>query len=373
MRARLLALSSFFLAGCFSAVNETPCSNDSVCAQGQQCVANRCVASEGGAGAGSGGGSATGGGSGGAAGGGTGGSAMGGGVGGGGTGGAGGGSAGGAGGGGGMAPCGCKSLGQCVPGDSSLSCGTDGGTCGVCMAGQQCVSGGCVTAACGPQTCQGCCQNNFCVTPSLQSRFSCGAAGAMCTNCAQGMNCIGGACATPPACSASSCPNGCWDNNGVCRSGTTAGACGTAGAACKQCGFGAQCAMQTCSGAPDAGAIDGGMGGAIGAACQGASCASPGFCLSAQVGFPGGYCTSACGGAGSCPSGSSCIVTTIFGMSTSSCMAECAGVGAQSTCRMGYACSAATDGGYCRPRCMNGGLAGCPMGQTCDMVSGSCH
>ena len=280
---------------------------------------------------------------------------------------AGGGVGGGAGGGsgGGLADggtCGCTTNGRCVPGDSPLACGNTGGVCSRCAMGEQCVNGQCVVAACGPGTCTGCCGAGFCVTPSMQTSFGCGTGGAMCARCMMGQQCRNGACVAP-VCDAASCPFGCCDANGRCAAGNTSQSCGSGGNACAACAMGQVCRGGSCGMPPDAGPPA-----PVGSPCTGnASCGAGQFCLPDQAGFPGGYCSAQCM-MGACPTGSTCVTTTVFGFSQSACFATCG------ACRAGYACQPGADGGtaYCRPDCTGGGVATCPMGTTCVADAGVC-
>ena len=366
-RSFLALVGAVSTAACFSAVPEQPCVNDA-----------GCVTTDGGAGGGSGGGS-VGGGTGG-----TGGGEAGG------AGGSGGGTAGGVGGGGGAGGgtstndagtdggvCGCMSALGCQIGDSPLACGSAGGTCATCTAGQQCVSGQCMTGTCSPTTCTGgCCANNFCITLAGQNRFTCGKAGAACTACMMGQTCTAGTCAVPPVCDATTCATGCCFNN-QCVTMQSRFACGTAGAMCQQCMQGNACSAGACvpsdAGMPPVG--DGGMV-AVGSACaSGQACQPPQGAICIQEiqfgqasGYPGGYCTSQCGPNNPCSLSSQCVTESTFGFSQSSCRANCPGVGTgQSTCRAGYVCvgGVLSSAGYCRPNCSNGGLAACATGMQC--------
>lgn len=403
MKFRLAAAAAVVaLAACFAPVAEVECLRDVDCLEGQRCHSNLCVEVNGGVGGGSatGGGTATGGGSA------TGGGTAGGGVGGGGALGGGAGGGGGArdagpggGAGGGIASdggvCNCRdALGQCQAGDSPLACGAGGGMCTTCGFGEQCVSGRCQAGACGPSTCTGCCTNNFCVTPSQQSRFTCGLNGGACTQCPQGQACNAGVCGAP-RCDVTTCPTGCCTANGQCITQQSNRQCGTAAQACMMCPMGQTCTAGLClpsafdAGTPfDGGVIspDAGVASNVGNACTtNQQCQPPsnGFCLQASIvnqptGYTGGYCTASCGATSPCPAGALCLTELQFGVSSSSCRNTCQGVGTQSTCRTGYVCApspvSAGGPGYCRPRCdVAGSLSGCAMGQTCNTTTGLCQ
>jgi hypothetical protein len=71
----------------------------------------------------------------------------------------------------------------------------------------------------------------------------------------------------------------------------------------------------------------------IGSACTGQDCGPGEFCIDANQGLPGGYCSQDCGPRGSpCPMGSACHDV---GMGNSICLEECVH---PSDCRMGYQC-----------------------------------
>lgn len=387
-RQVLPVLFSLALTACFSPVPEAQCLRDLDCVDAGVCVDNRCT----GTAAGGGGGASTGGGT---NGGGSGGGVSGGGVGGssgGGTGGAGGSSGGGTGGagggaGGGGSACGCRDgLGNCQTGTSAFACGANGGQCAMCGFGSQCVNGACTMGACGPQSCAGCCTNNFCVVPGQQSRFACGTAGQMCSQCPMGQGCQNGVCSSP-ACDVISCPNGCCAN-GQCQSGMSRLACGLAGQMCMRCGTGQNCTSGIClnntgfdGGFP---MMDAGSTVPPGSPCTSSQNCQPPFnaiCIQENLGgqstgYTGGYCSSTCGGT-PCPPASLCVTESFFGAAQSTCRASCSQPGQQSSCRTGYVCApspVSSVPGFCRPRCDNGGaLSACATGQTCNTTTGVCQ
>lgn len=372
IRHVLPLLISISLTACFAPVSEAECLRDLDCADAGVCVSTRCVAR------GTGGGTASGGGTGGG---------LGGGVGGGLGGGVGGGS-----GGGGGALCNCRDgLGNCQDGTSVFACGTGGNQCRNCNVGEQCVNGACTMGACGPQSCAGCCTNNFCVAANQQSRFSCGTQGQACAQCPMGQTCRNGMCGSA-ACDVTSCPSGCCAN-GQCQSGQSRLACGLAGQMCMRCPTGQNCMSGLClpggvdGGSPFDGGFpmqDAGTGALVGSACTTSQQCQPpvsAFCLQENLGgqptgYTGGYCTATCGGS-ACAGGSVCITESFFGAAQSSCRANCARVGQQSTCRTGYVCAPSPNSanpGFCRPRCTNtGALSACATGQMCNTTTGVCQ
>lgn len=97
------------------------------------------------------------------------------------------------------------------------------------------------------------------------------------------------------------------------------------------------------------------------------------------TGYPGGYCTASCSPSQPCATGV-CVSESILGVGQSTCRAECPSPGAgQSTCRAGYVCAhrpgttTPSAGGFCRPSCVNGGLATCSAGTTCNGSTGYCQ
>ncbi len=281
----------------------------------------------------------------------------------------------------GTPPCGCVGgIGnQCQAGDSPLACGNTGGACQRCGNGQQCVSGSCVTAACGPGTCSGCCARGICSPASMQTSFTCGSGGAMCSQCPRGQQCVNGACQAQ-ACDSVSCATGCCAI-GRCLEPRNQSqfTCGTLGAMCSPCPGGGACRGGMC--VPPTTLPDGGVPGLpAGSACTGSACGA-GFCIEESqfgfnTGFPGGYCVATCGaGQPPCTSGV-CVTEAIFGQPGSTCRATCpAPGGGQSTCRAGYVCAptntSSVPTGFCRPNCNNGNLAACPSGTTCQ-ANGFC-
>jgi hypothetical protein len=109
----------------------------------------------------------------------------------------------------------------------------------------------------------------------------------------------------------------------------------------------------------------------VGSPCTSGDTCNSGSCL---TGFPGGYCTSACGTQfnAACEPGAECYALP---GSTPTCLKICQGDG---DCRAGYRCAvAASEGGtsdavraYCVPRCDSD--ATCPEGTHCDAGSGEC-
>lgn len=305
----LLSVLGVAVSGCFNPVVDAVCRSHGDCPAGYECLEGRCRAivpvgdgGTGGAGGGLGGGGALGGGPSGGAGGafGGGGGSFGGGGGGGGS---GGGAFGGAGGSFGGGPSGGGSVGG-------------GGGAGGGGGGGGPVGGG--TTACGSTSCNGCCISGFCIPPSNQSQFACGAGGATCRQCGTGEACQNGACIAS-LCNSSNC-NGCCRSDGTCEPMVNDLACGVFGSKCEVCGIGATCDARagvcipvfTGGGGPVGGGPVGGgapIGGGGTTSCGPMTCSgccTRGFCIP-----PSSQGTFACGSNGSvcaqCGTGQQCV------------------------------------------------------------------
>jgi hypothetical protein len=152
--------------------------------------------------------------------------------------------------------------GICLTGKGDDFCGSGGVECADCGAGASCIDQVCV---CRAEICDGCCENG----PGNPGRClantppTCGVGGAQCTSCptGDGRTCNAqGEC----VCTPQSCPNGCCDENGECRSGNTSQVCGTGGQACARCPAGQGCRNGVCACTPQS--------------CPDGCCASDGTC-----------------------------------------------------------------------------------------------
>ena len=97
---------------------------------------------------------------------------------------------------------------------------------------------------------------------------------------------------------------------------------------------------------PDAGGPDAGIPTVVGAACGVTEACPGGQCIEEAAGFPGGYCSQACGpGEAPCPSGAAC---RDVGFELPLCFDTCETTAA---CRSGYRCVqlGATSGRVCWP------------------------
>jgi hypothetical protein len=81
-------------------------------------------------------------------------------------------------------------------------CGTEGEECAACPEGQDCALGICTPqVVCTSQNCaNGCCQNGTCVPFSEQGAGVCGSNGGTCAACPAGQECIQGACTPQVTC-----------------------------------------------------------------------------------------------------------------------------------------------------------------------------
>jgi hypothetical protein len=83
----------------------------------------------------------------------------------------------------------CDTNGVCEPGDTGTACGAGGNACTGCMQGQECSAAG--TCECTPTSCpSGCCAGDgLCVPYASQSSSQCGTAGAACAQCGIQLSC----------------------------------------------------------------------------------------------------------------------------------------------------------------------------------------
>ena len=136
---------------------------------------------------------------------------------------------------------GCCTDGKCQTGDTVAACGSGGGACESCQAGD-CTAGKCTTT-CGPDNCDGCCQpDGTCDTGKTTA--ACGTRGDACTACSGTKTCESGTC-IDASCKAT-CASGCCSGTG-CQAGNTTAACGTGGNACTACGGGQTCTANKCT------------------------------------------------------------------------------------------------------------------------------
>lgn len=98
----------------------------------------------------------------------------------------------------------CGTDGQCHTDETVTTCGTGGGSCTDCAAGQACTAGACV-AKCTPANCAtGCCDaTGTCVTATTDTQ--CGTAGVVCGACTGTNTCVEGSCGCAKS---SDCPTG---------------------------------------------------------------------------------------------------------------------------------------------------------------------
>jgi hypothetical protein len=152
----------------------------------------------------------------------------------------------------------CNADGFCVDPPTDQSCGSQGGVCFSCGAGQ-CVGGGDPGASCfdmdpncGPSNCAGCCVGTGQTAMCVSGTFSifCGSGGTACTACAPGQACraisfdAGGYCQANSRCDSTNCTGCCLGD--VCAQGDQTVACGWGGEACNTCPNGWTCAGGKC-------------------------------------------------------------------------------------------------------------------------------
>lgn len=214
----------------------------------------------------------------------------------------------------------CSVTGQCQPGTAGNACGAGGKACSNCTAQNKgCVSGACqgTPPACGPRTCSGCCDSQGkCQDGTADA--ACGTRGAACSNCASsGRECVepGSFCAFVSACNSSTCPTGCCDAQGVCRTGRLDKECGAAGQRCTDC------------------------------SATGLACAAQGFCYAGTHCGPDN-CAGCCTSTGECRAGTSSINCGQYGALCDNCLSKFS-LCQNRVCNNGSRCPAAYAG--CNP------------------------
>jgi hypothetical protein len=242
---------------------------------------------------------------------------------------------------------GCCLNGECQPGTGLNACGKGGGPCVKCGSGEQCKDQVCQKVTCGPTTCpNGCCDQAGNCQPGTSGPL-CGKGGAQCQACGPNQACQSQTCVNipPPACSPTTCPNGCCDQAGKCQPGTSTTACGKGGAPCQACGTNLACSNQKCTCTP-ASCSNG--------CCQGDTCRS-------------GTESSACGKNGApcqaCQSPMTCLNQV--------CSSECSFLSCTGCCDTAKVCHIPGNNSNC-------GLFGnpcqaCASGSDCDTSWGNCN
>lgn len=266
----------------------------------------------------------------------------------------------------------CDAAGQCYTGDDVNACGKGGVQCLDCgEIGFDCQAGKCEGTAptCDSTTCDGCCDaSGACKFGTTTD--ACGDNGAVCVNCAlTNQGCVSGACqGTPPSCGPSNC-SGCCDAAGKCQPGDVNAACGEDGVECAACSSPAKCSqpgsycayLPTCGPTtcpegccdPSGTCLDGRKDvacGTVGAACKdctttGLACAPQGFCYDGPHCGPDN-CAGCCDATGVCRPGSANVNCGQFGKLCDNCSAKfqtCAG----QVCTTGTNCPAGFAG--CAP------------------------
>ena len=215
------------------------------------------------------------------------------------------------------------------------------------------------TPGASPSTCS---TGSYCEPTSNTCQFGC----LVTTDCATGFTCEGagngnpGGCAQncDPTAADAGCPAGdnCLASTSTCGTGCNTDQDCPTGKACETC-------LNRCVTIRD--------GGGVGATCASRTdCATGELCLTAQDGFPNGYCSAFCGGGTTCgcPSGAVCL--DAFGL----CLSQCT-LGQTGECGAGLVCDGIGDGqtGGCLPPC--GSDADCntdPTQTVCDTSTGIC-
>jgi hypothetical protein len=165
---------------------------------------------------------------------------------------------------------------------------------------------------------------------------------------------------------ANTCPLGdiCYSNAlpdaGFCTPGCTSNSDCPSDQACAVC-------EQSC-------VAPGNTGAQIGDPCeQDTDCPTGDFCLTAQDGIPGGYCTANCYQGCACPGGASCWTSPPSVGYPPLCLTSCDPTAAQPCTRQGYVCQEMDDGtNGCQPPCQTDMDCYGTIGMTCDPATGIC-
>lgn len=238
----------------------------------------------------------------------------------------------------------------CLAGTSATACGVEGGACQDCARdGRSCdvVRRTCGESACNATNCKGCCVGSQCVGGT--DNKACGSGGAACKNCdTTGQTCdaksdAGAVCVGTPSCSPANCGGCCLGTQ--CLIGADNTACGKGGAACQNCtGAGQICGPlgtpneRTCQAQPACGPAN------CAGCCAGNTCVNPP--TAAACGQAGAACK-ACAANETCQAGA-CRPTT-------TCADTCAGCCQGNTCFGGFLDNRCGSGGAACQNCTGGG------------------
>ncbi|MBX3226781.1 MAG: hypothetical protein KIT84_38820 [Labilithrix sp.] len=252
---------------------------------------------------------------------------------------------------------------QCLSGTESTACGRGGASCRNCEDdGRACdlSTRSCGTTRCDATNCNGCCVGDLCLPGN--SSLACGANGGQCGRCAAGQVCRvtsggGGRCEGVSTCGPANCA-GCCTATGQCRTGDGSAACGSFGQRCDQCDPNELCTPDGFSGARTCRPIETCGPANCAGCCFGNTCilaTNEDFCgargQQCQFCGPGQVCNTA---GGFCEQPATCNAFTCFGC----CIGDICAIGSQNT-----AC------GFNGQQCQNCTIQG--PGLTCQ--SGSCQ
>ncbi|HSO40844.1 MAG TPA: C2 domain-containing protein [Labilithrix sp.] len=177
-----------------------------------------------------------------------------------------------------------KFLATSISADSA-KCLVDGIKAGVSGLGKDSGSDG---SASGCTDCAGCCQDGVC--KDGREAPACGAGGSACEACQGGAACTDGTCAS--SCGPDNCA-GCCNADGTCSTSASNSACGTGGAACTACSGSKTCEKGACIDPSCKASCTAGC--CTGSGCQAGN--TPSACGS------GGNACSVCGGGQTCTAG----------------------------------------------------------------------
>ncbi|MBW2733785.1 MAG: hypothetical protein JRH20_15460 [Deltaproteobacteria bacterium] len=259
---------------------------------------------------------------------------------------------------------------------STIRCGDNGASCGICLVVNECETAACTTTGCatvdvdgapcdsGNGECHngtccpgGTCWNGVSCVNGSSNDVVCGTDGGSCTNCGTGQ-CNSGTC-----CSVGTC----WNGTSCVNGSSNDTACGTDGDVCVDCGTG-QCNSGTCC--------------SVGTCWNGSSCA-PGSSNDSACGTDGDVCVDC--GTGQCNSGTCCSVGTCWNGSScvngssndSTCGTDgdvCVDCGT-GQCNSGTCCSVGTcwNGSSCAPGSSNDSACGTDGDVCVDCGTGQCN
>jgi hypothetical protein len=274
----------------------------------------------------------------------------------------------------------CSSVGECVEGNLSRSCGSGGATCAVCAGNQTCELGACNltstgnndSGTCGEESCAGCCQGSQCILVGNENDVACGTNGQACQGCSGGSQCIDGQCSLGSgdggACGPSNCDGCCEGYTCIPMGNEGPSDCGKGGLACQSCA--GTCAGGMCS-VPDGGGC--GLQ-TCGGCCEATTCVALLQESDLTCGFAGAACTS-------CMTGTTCSNGACEDADAGSCdPTVCLGCCLGNNClppdqQSSFACGSFVTCAPCvtGTSCQDGQCSPVPDAGACDNCAGCCN